>query len=331
MAIKFGLDMGQSSLKLVGAQGALAFPSQTALFSRDVQDFGGGGKRKKPIIAEGEFGKQWDGHNAHVYGDSVENMSYERLSESNEIKAVFCGAWTEWMKSYGMPSEPVTLVIGLPFEMLYGDNSVVAKFRSQLNSWMVGTHEWMANGKPHNITVEAIHPYPQALGAPIDYAITMEGQSAGAEYEQVLARECGTISIGSKTVELLVNKRNESTHVLNGGKAIGMRRLWQRVDPNSRYSFGEFCEAVEANDLPDSWREKWEQHLDSWKEEIMGFVNDKWVDKRYERFHKIFMVGGGAILLQSRLKKSFNGRSVFVDDPLMSIGRGMYKAGFGIK
>jgi hypothetical protein len=328
MTIKFGLDMGQSSLKLVGAAGGLAFPSQTALFARDVQDFGAGGKRKKPVIVEGEFGKLWVGHNAHVYGDAVENMSYERLSESSEIKAVFCGAWTEWMNRNGAIAEPVRLVIGLPFEMLYGDRATVTRFRNSLNGWMVGTHSWIANGKPYQVQVEAIYPYPQALGAPIDYAVTMDGQSAGAEFEQVLARECGTISIGSKTVELLVNKRNESTHKFNAGKPIGVRRLWKRLDPSGRYTFGEFCEALESNDLPMDWDV--DAHLDSWMEEIRGYVNDVWGDA-YQRFHKVFMVGGGAILLQNRLKKKFNGKAVFVSDPVMSIGRGMFKAGFAIK
>lgn len=329
MAIKLGLDMGQSSLKLVGAGGSLQFASQAALYSGDVLEIAQGRRRRKPVVVETEAaGKLYVGHGAHAFGMPVENMDFQRLSESAEIRAVFYGAMSEYMRQFGAFVEPLSLVVGLPFQMLIGQSESVAKFRRAVNGWMSGEHHWMADGKAFTLTVDGIHLYPQALGAPVDYALDMRGKAISDERTMALKNECGTISIGSNTVELLVSKRDENTHRFNGGKAIGVRQLWRRVDPRQMYTFGEFCDRLEGNELPEDLRV--EPHLDSWTAEILGFVDSMW-GQAYNRFHRVFLVGGGAILLESRLRRKFNGKSVFMDDPVMSIGRGMFKVGFGLK
>lgn len=328
MATKFGCDLGQSSLKIVGAAGALQFASQAALFGGEVMEVTPGRKRRKPVVVETQDGKLYVGHGAHSYGMPVENMDFTRLSESAEIRAVWYGAMSEYMRQFGALNEPLKLVVGLPFQMLIGQKETVTKFRNAVNKWMGGEHHWTADGKPYSLTVEMVHLYPQALGAPVDYALDMNGQAISEERTKALANECGTISIGSNTVELLVSKRDENTHRFNGGKDIGVRQLWRRVDPRQMYTFGEFCDRLEGDDLPDELNV--ERHLDSWAGEILGYVNSMW-GQAYNRFHKVFLVGGGAILLENRLRRQFNGKSVFMDDPVMSIGRGMYKVGFGLK
>jgi hypothetical protein len=258
----------------------------------------------------------------------VENMDFARLTESTEIRSVFYGAMSEYQRQFGEFGEALRLVVGLPFQMLIGQSETVTKFRKAVNGWMSGEHEWVADGKPFKVTVEAVHLYPQALGAPVDYALDMQGKAISDERTKALNSECGTISIGSNTVELLVSKRDENTHRFNGGKAIGVRQLWRRVDPRQMYTFGEFCDHLEARTLPEELNV--EPHLDSWTGEILGYMDSIW-GQAYNRFHRVFLVGGGAILLESRLRRKFNGKSVFMDDPVMSIGRGMFKVGFGIK
>jgi len=51
----------------------------------------------------------------------------------------------------------------------------------------------------------------------------------------------------------------------------------------------------------------------------------------YHRFYKVFLVGGGAILLEKHMRSKFNGKSVMADDPVMAIANGLYKIGFGLK
>lgn len=326
MGTKLGCDLGMSSVKLVGAAGELQFLSQAALYGGEMGDFGG--RRKKPTIIEADFGKLYVGEQAHSFGSPVENLGFDRLAETNEVRAVLYGAWSEYQKKFGDFSMPLELIVGLPFQMLMGESGSVAKFRRDVNRWLAGEHRWSADGRDFGVVVSKVHLFPQAMGAPIDYALGMDGRAESAEHTEALQKECATISIGSNTVELLVTKRDRDTKRFNGGKPIGVRSLWRRVDPHGYYSFGEFDEMLRDRSLPDSMDVR--PHLASWMSEINGFANQKWGDA-YHRFHKVFIVGGGAILLKSKLRNAFDGKAQIMADPVMAIARGLYKAGFGLQ
>jgi len=326
--MNFGCDLGQSSLKFVSARGALQFASTAALFSGEVADFNGK-KRLRPIVVEGDFGKLWVGGNAHTYGIPIENLDFDRLAGTPEMRGVFYGAMTAYINKYGLLGEPLTLIVGLPFQMLQGEGASVAKFKKAVNAWLGGGHQWMADGEPYALTVERVELFPQAMGAPVDYALGTDGKGISAERTKALTMECGTISIGSNTVELLVSKRQEDTKKFNGGKPIGVRMLHRRVDPYGYWSFGEFDQMLRLNTLPDDYQIT-AQHLESWNSQILGFVNDLW-GQSYHRFHRVFLVGGGAILLEKQMRTKFNGKVVMAEDPIMAIANGLYKLGFGLK
>lgn len=326
MSVKFGCDLGQSSLKFVSRRGALQFASTAALFSGEVADFGK--KRTRPVVVEGDFGKLYVGGNAHAYGIPIENMDFDRLAGTGEMRGVFYGAMTAYMHKYGLLEDPLTLIVGLPFQMLQGEGASVAKFRKAINSWLAGEHQWVADGEPYTLTVERVELFPQALGAPVDYALDMHGEAISAERTQALKMECGTISIGSNTVELLVSKRDEDTKRFNGGSPIGVRQLKRRVDPQNYFTFGEFDQMLRTGTLPEEFEVK--SHLESWSSEILGFVNSMW-SQNYHRFHRVFLVGGGAIMLEKHMRAKFNGKTVMADDPIMAIANGLYKLGFAIK
>ena len=327
MTIKLGCDLGMSSVKLVGAAGDVQFLSQAALYGGEVADFGRRRRRKRPVVIDADFGRLYVGERAHNYGVPVENLGFDRLADTNEVRAVLYGALSEYAKKYGVLKVPLELIVGLPFQMLMGEGSSVAKFRRDVNGWLAGSHQWLADGVAHDVNIEKVHLYPQAMGAPGDYALDMSGKAQSGERTQALLNECATISIGSNTVELLVTKRDRDTKRFNGGKPIGVRSLWRRVDPHGYYSFGEFDEMLRDKSLPESMDIR--PHLSSWMSEINGFANQKWGDA-YHRFHKVFVVGGGAILLRSKLRNAFDGKAEIMDDPVMAIGRGLYKAGFGL-
>lgn len=326
MNINLGCDLGQSSLKFVSSRGALQFASTASLYGGESAEFGK--KRKKPIIVEGDFGKLYVGNAAHSYGSPIENLDFDRLAGTPEMRGVFYGALTAYMKKYGPFEEPLTLIVGLPFQMLMGEGASVAKFRKSVSGWLAGMHEWTADGEVFKTQVGRVELFPQALGAPVDYALDMQGQAISEERTKALKNECATISIGSNTVELLVTKRDEDTKRFNGGKPIGVRQLWRRVDPNQYYTFGEFDELLRTNSLPDQMDVT--PHLESWTSEILGFVNSLW-GQSYHRFHKVFLVGGGAILLEKYMRSKFNGKSIMADDPVMAIANGLYKLGFGLR
>lgn len=324
--INFGCDLGQSSLKFVGPSGALQFASMAALYGGQSADFGK--KRKKPTIVEGDFGKLYVGAGAHTYGSPIENLDFDRLAGTPEMRGVFYGAMSAYMKKHGPFTDPLTLIVGLPFQMLMGADANVAKFRKGVTAWLGGKHNWIADGEKFSIDAKRVELYPQALGAPVNYAFDSNGKAISSEHAKALKNECATISIGSNTVELLVTKRDEDTKRFNGGKPIGVRQLWRRVDPDQLYTFGEFDEMLRAGTLPDHMDVG--PHLESWASEVLGFVNSLW-GQSYQRFHRVFLVGGGAILLQKHLQAKFNGKAVMAEEPVMAIANGLYKVGFGLK
>lgn len=326
MSIKFGCDLGQSSLKFVSERGALQFASTAALFNGEVADFGK--KRSRPIVVAGDFGKLYVGGNAHAYGIPIENLDFDRLAGTPEMRAVFYGAMTAYMNRFGLLDEALTLIVGLPFQMLQGEGASVAKFRKAVNGWLGGGHEWAADGESYSLRVDRVELFPQALGAPVDYALDMNGQAISEERTKALKMECATVSIGSNTVEALVTKRDEDTKRFNGGKPIGVRQLKRRVDPYDRWTFGEFDQMLRTNTLPDDLDVA--PHLESWNSEIIGFLNSLW-GSSYQRFHRVFLVGGGAILLEKYMRAKFNGKTVMAEDPIMAIANGLYKLGFGLK
>jgi hypothetical protein len=82
------------------------------------------------------------------------------------------------------------------------------------------------------------------------------------------------------------------------------------------------------NDLPEGMNI--EPFLDPWATQILGFTSRKWAQS-YQRFYRIFVGGGGSMLLKKQMLAHFNGKVVFAQDPIMSIAIGLYKAALRVK
>lgn len=326
MSIKIGLDLGQSSVKTTGAKGSIIFPSLAALMgASNVVSLTSKRKRNAPMVVDGLY----VGHNAHRDGIPLENFSFDRLAGvTPEMRAILHGTLTEYQHKFGLFDEDVQMVVGLPMQMLFGDEIVVEKYKSGVKRWIGGHHEWTADGEPYALDVTRVDLGPQALGALFDYGLTMDGMPNGSAGSEAMKRECAMISIGSNTVELQVTKRNDDTVRFNGGKPIGVRWLHNQVDPNTMWTFGEFDQMLRAGELPDEI--EIESFLGAWATQVLDFVNKKWNDA-FPRFHKIFIVGGGSLLLRPYLEAKFNGKAVFSDDPILSISRGLYKSALRVK
>lgn len=320
-----GADLGQSGLKLVGGEGHVNFPSQAALLTNSAEtSLSGGRRRVRPIVVKNEtFGEMYVGPHAHRWGVPVENFDFNRLAGvTSEMRAIFYGALTDYQRRFGAFTEPLKLYVGLPMQML-GNDERGKKYERQVKGWIGGEHHWVADGKECSATIESVTLLPQSLGAVVDYAFDKTGAAVSDERNKALTKENATLWIGSNTVEAQVTMRDEDTKRFNGGSAIGVRWLKSQMDPNNLYSFGEFDDLLRANDLPD-WMDM-RKHLEAWSTQIFGFTNDKW-GQAYQRFHRIFVGGGGSLLLRDHLLRQFNGKIVFADDPIMSIAQGLYKA-----
>lgn len=328
MTIKFGLDLGQSGVKEYGELGCVNFPSQAALIS-NTAEVPSSRKRERPIVVSNQiFGNMYVGHHAHRWGVPVENFDFARLAGvTPEMKAIFYGALTEYQRKYGRFEEPLDVLVGLPMQML-GTDEKGKQYERQVKGWIGGDHHWLADGVDFEASVASVKLLPQSFGAVVDYAFDIHGKSISAERNKALTQENATLWIGSNTVEAQVTKRDEDTRRFNGGSAIGVRWLHNQVDPHGLYSFGEFDELLRANDLPEEMNIN--KFLGAWATQIFGFTNRLW-NQSFHRFHRIFVGGGGSLLLKDQLQAQYGSKVVFSDDPIMSIARGLYKAALNRK
>ncbi len=321
---KLGIDMGMSGLKLVGAEGQVQFLAQAALIGNmSVEAPSMGRKKKRPMVLRSEkTGEMFVGQGAHKWGDPLENFHYERLADvTSEMRAIFYGALTEYQHKYGRFEEPVEVVLGLPIQMMTGANK--DQYEKQVKGWVGGAHTWHANDEAHEVIISRVGLLPQATGAVIDFAFDMAGNAVSAENNKALTQECATMWIGSNTVELQVTKRDEETKRYNGGAPLGVKWLHNQVDPDGMWKFGEFDEMLRANDLPDGMDIK--PYLGAWSTQMIGFTNRKWTEG-FQRFYRVFVGGGGSLLVKDQMRAHFRDKLVFPRDPIFSIASGLYKA-----
>lgn len=324
MSIKIGLDMGMSDMKMAGTEGALQFRSLAALIgSTSIDSPSVGRKQKRPlIISSEETGDLFVGHGAHRWGIPLENFDFSRLTASTpEMRAIFYGALTEWQNKHGRFEDSIELMLGLPIQVMTGANK--DEYEKAVKGWVGGSHLWKANGVQHEVVVSKVGMLPQATGAVIDYAFDVNGEAVSAEANRALTQECATMWIGSNTVELQVTKRNDETKRFNGGAPLGVRWLHNRVDPDGMYKFGEFDEMLRNKDLPDGMDIT--PFLGPWSTEMIGFTTRKWTEG-FRRFHRVFVGGGGSLMVRDQMRAHFGDKLVFPKDPIMSIAWGLRKA-----
>lgn len=325
MSIKIGLDLGMSSTKLVGPKGEVMFFNQASIPNRAYGDgFTGLKSKKRPMVISSQYGDFYVGKGAHDFGQPVESFDFEHLTGTNEMRALVYGALSTYQKLFGtFEEETLVIAVGLPLMLMTGENA--KRNQAAVIKWLSGVHIWQADREQFTAEVEKVLLAPQALGALYDYVFDMGGQAI-AGHEKAMTLECAEISVGSNSVELMVTKRNSDTEKYIGGKAVGVRKLFKRIDPRGLYSYGELDLKLRGKD--DEFDEETKQRLPnmimSWSVEVNDFINKQW-EGAHERFHKIFVVGGGVYLLEKELRHRFNGRTVIPENPVMSIGRGLYK------
>src|SRR6185503_8048472 len=97
-----GLDLGMGAIKLWGAGGGVQLLSQVA-FNGTVQLSEGvlGLKSKlRPMQIRSSSGSFYVGAGAHDYGVPVENLDFDRLTGTAEIRALLHAALTQYVRDY---------------------------------------------------------------------------------------------------------------------------------------------------------------------------------------------------------------------------------------
>jgi hypothetical protein len=313
-----GIDLGMGANKLYGPNGGLQLPSHVAIDGNQVVTRLAGMKSKRPPLrVETENGTFYVGAGAHDWGRPVESLDYDRLTGSPEIRAIFYGAMTNYIKANGPIDKPINLLVGMPLEPLSGDVDQARAVAAQVRAWMRGPHQWQASGNQYALNVANVNITGQATGALFDYLLDDNGAFIPARKGHI-KKELGIISVGFNTVELLVVQNSAPVQRFTTGKTSGVRRLLELVDGQDLYSLGELDTQLRAGALDVK------EALPIWAREVTGQIERTW-GRQWRRFAGIVAVGGGAVLLQNELTRAFNGRATMPQDPVLSIARGLYK------
>lgn len=308
--IILGCDLGMGAIKSVTNDGKSQLPSfvSTPSGSRIASTEGVRGA-KASLLIEHDGGTFYVGRNAHNDGTPVENLDEERLLGSPEIKALFYGALTQ----HGIPGGAIVKpLIGLPIGLLGEDNKRTTQ--AKMKSWLTGEHTWQANGKKRSVTINEVGITSQPAGALLDLVYDDEGQRT--PYASMTKKEIGIVSIGFKTIEILVLNGGKMTQRFSGSSNNGVRRLLE-ITNNSLYSLGELDDMLRAGTLDTDGA------IEAWARIVGGDIEKQWGDS-YKRFERIVFCGGGSILLRNHLTK-YQAKAHYPDDPVFSIASGLYK------
>ncbi len=317
--ITLGFDMGMGALKLWGHPGGLQLVSQVASNGKGRLAAGilGLKSRRRPVEVVGEFGSFYVGDAAHEHGRPVENLDFDRLTGAPEMRVLLYAALAQYQNEYGPFDAPLSLMVGLPLQMMTGD--LAKDYQKSVRSWLKGIHEFSVDGITHCVQIEDIKQTSQPVGALFDYVLDGNAQLL-SERGSALLDEVGVISVGFNTVELLVVKKQGAVERFTAGNTIGVRRLLDLMNTDGLYSLGELDGMLRGGAL----RTEMKQALPIWSREVNGEIEKRW-GASHKRFAKVLIVGGGALLLKDALTMQFGHKAWVPQDAVLSIARGLWK------
>ncbi len=311
-----GIDAGNGAFKLFGALGGLEIVSQVATNgTQKVLSTLGLRKSRAPLAIHNEQGSFYVGAGSHSYGRPVENLDVDRFNGTPEMKALLHGSLTRYQQRYGKFTRPLSIVVGLPNEVLTGDQA--EQNVENVKRWLRGVHTWSADGESFSLEIAEVKAASQVTGGLFDYLLDAEGHSI-PERQSAFKGEVGVITIGFGTVELMVVQNREIVQRFTSGVASGVRRLLEIVNGQRLYSLGELDLQLRAGQL--DLREA----LPIWEREVTGVIEKQW-GTAWKRFAIVLIMGGGAVLLKDTIPHRFNGRAYLPDEPVQAIARGLYR------
>lgn len=334
-----GQDLGNGASKLYGPRGCVEVVSHVSVDGGESYAALEGMSRARPPlrIALPDGSTFYVGAGASFWSSrSLSNYAYDRLTGTPEVRALFYAGLTAYMREFGLAG-PVRLTVGLPFA-LAATTAEAERARRQVKSWLEGLHTWNADDAAYSVHVESAAATPQAIGAVFDFLLDEAGAMRperraclAPERRGGPARELGVITVGMGTLEaaaVVIGRGDGGRSALQlvprftVGADVGVRRLFEIVDPRRQYKPGELDTLLRSRQLDVS------AAVRIWEREVIAALEPRWGED-WRRFGQVVLVGGGALpfLLGSRLRERFGHLAWVPDNPVTSVAGGLYKCG----
>jgi len=309
-------DPGAGAIKAIYNNMPLTLLSAVAVNGQHrIHGVAGIKSRKRPLTVITPDGEFLVGAGAHDFGRPVENLDFDRLTGSPELRALLCGVFSRLLPVD--IRQPLNLIVGLPIAVLSGEDAT-ATIKS-VKSFLNGAHTWQVDGQSRTVTVADVLVTGQPVGASFEFFLDEKGNSR-AEHRTFYDREIGVMNVGMSTIDLLVMRRGQLIERFTAGETIGVRRLLSMINANGLYSFAELDEQLRSGRLDtNAYRAIWER-------EVLSYLDQVW-GKARKRFSRVICTGGGVHLLYSTLLRKFGASLYVTDDPVMSTAVGLYRFG----
>ncbi len=310
------IDPGAGAIKLYGDFGFVELPSIIAIDgAAAVSSLAGLTTSERPVHLVSDKGSFLVGTTAHEWGRPVENLDHDRFTGAPEMEGLLCAALDKVVVGL---NEKFNVIVGLPLETLTGDEAAVNV--QAVKNWLSGKHAWTADGRPSVVNIEKVKVTSQPIGAMMDWLLDDAGHYI-PERKVLAGKEIGILSVGMNTIEMLAVHNMQIQQRFTAGRAMGVRRLLEILNPNDLYSRGEMDAQLRSGTL-----EGINKALPIWSSEVSDTINKRW-GNAWQRFAAVIVVGGGAMLLQDMFTRKFQGRAWFPDMPVLATARGLFKFG----
>lgn len=261
----------------------------------------------------------FDGHNFVVgpgswnKGEPLTSMDYSSLV-SPERLALFYAALHGALPKQA--EAPATLVIGLPVPLLQDQAQATVVLESLKR--FKGQHTFEINATSQTLSIQKIRVVAQPVGAYVDWL-----------YDEAFAQRAGggkaevaVVDIGMNTLDLYVIANGQVLERHIGGAEVGVRRLLELLASN-----GHDLVELDADLRRGALRPEAGQ-LETWLGEILAAIKRTW--PTLKRFSAVIPTGGGALVLNDKLKLALAAKGAAVHwptNPLAANVQGFWKYG----
>lgn len=267
------------------------------------------------------------------YTRPVERLDFQRLSDSAELRALTYATLFDLVD--GADGE-LNVVAGLPVEVLQGPDARGTVKR--LQGWLLGRHQFTVDGHEATITIRAMRPMAQPVGALFEWGLGLDGQwiRDKADFMAPLA----ILDLGFNRLDLLSVTAAQINVRYTGGDTLGMRRAATTLAESVRRQHQRTLSLHEADDLVRRYvktqgrravdlplaggqvdvRGVVRAALDTTAGEVTAFVERTWGNGR--QYSHLLLTGGGCLALGDRLQAQLP-HATLLDDPVTANARGL--------
>jgi len=332
-----GMDLGFGAAKaftVIDGPVSVALPFVLATYDGRTLDAMGANYRvaSRPDVLRVDGVQYLVGTGAEKYSATIlEAGDMERLTGPESMLMVYA----TWARLFGAERHEVVvrhMVAGLPVAVYQGDKESTRAIRDKVRSRFAGEHRFSFNEKDYYVRVEKVAVAPQALGAVTDYFVDLNSRNVHNRENEITAigpRDLvGAISLGNRTIDMVLLQGTEIVPVGTGGEPLGVRTLLEQVQSRMNgYSLGELDYRLRADKLNCT------EEKTLWLRQVSDLVNRRW-GSIMERLGRVVLVGGGVHLLPNRDGKP-NAAAIGLpadvtyipDDPVGAVARGLFKLG----